>query len=181
MHLLTHGYVGLCRLNNGEVNVCGLFRRPVVAHEPSLDRHEMLRGVAGSSLRQRLGDATFDESSFCSVAGLSWRHERAVARGGCCIGDAITMIPPVTGNGMSMAFESAELAIEPLVGYSRGKLSWAEACRIVARACDRAFAGRLAWAKWLQRLMFAHGLRGGLRERALRSEWLWRFMFSKTR
>ena len=36
--------------------------------------------------------------------------QRAAARAECCIGDAITMIPPVTGNGMSMAFESAEMA-----------------------------------------------------------------------
>ena len=181
MHLLTHGYVGLCRLQDGEVNVCGLFRRPAAAHETPLAWHEMLRGVAGSSLRERLKDAAFDENSFCSVAGLSLRHARAAAQNGCCIGDAITMTPPVTGNGMSMAFESAELALEPLAGYSRGELSWVEACRAIARACDQAFAGRLAWAKWLQWLMFAPLLRGGLGERALRSDWFWRFMFSKTR
>ena len=27
MHVLPKGYVGLCRLKEGEVNVCGLFRR----------------------------------------------------------------------------------------------------------------------------------------------------------
>ena len=31
------------------------------------------------------------------------------------------MIPPVTGNGMSMAFESAELAVAPLAAWSRGE------------------------------------------------------------
>jgi hypothetical protein len=181
MHLLTHGYVGLCHLKDGEVNLCGLFRRPAAACETPLAWGEMLRGVAGSSLHERLKDAVFDESSFCSVAGLSLRHARAASQDGCCIGDAITMTPPVTGNGMSMAFESAELALAPLAAYSRGELSWAEACRSIARACDQAFTRRLAWAKWLQWLMFAPFLRGGLSERPLRSEWFWRFMFSKTR
>ena len=76
-------------------------------------------------MNQRLAAAEFDENSFCAVAGISLRPQRAAARAECCVGDAITMIPPVTGNGMSMAFESAELAVEPLAAWSRGEISWA--------------------------------------------------------
>jgi flavin-dependent dehydrogenase len=61
-----------------------------------------------------------------------------------CVGDAITMIPPITGNGMSMAFASAELAVAPLVAWSRGELLWHEARDIIARDCDAAFARRLS-------------------------------------
>ena len=64
------------------------------------------------------------------------------------------MIPPVTGNGMSMAFEAAELAIDPLADYSRGVLTWSDAQQAIARACDERFAQRLTWARWLQKLMF---------------------------
>ena len=79
------------------------------------------------------------------------------------------MIPPVTGNGMSMAFEAAEMAIGPLAAYSRGESSWSEARESVAAACDRAFARRLAWARWLQWMMFTPVLRGwrGLQGAAL--------------
>ena len=69
------------------------------------------------------------------------------------------MIPPVTGNGMSMAFESAEIAIEPLTRYSRGEISWAQARDTIARKCDAAFAERLTWARRLQWLMFSPVLR----------------------
>jgi len=68
------------------------------------------------------------------------------------------MIPPVTGNGMSMAFESAELAIAPLAAWSRGELSWNEARQKIARDCDASFARRLAWAKWLQRIVLTPAL-----------------------
>jgi menaquinone-9 beta-reductase len=179
MHVSTDHYVGVNRINNGEVNVCGLFRgRPGETRESGLD---LLRGKPGSSLRECLASAQFDESSFCSVAGLSLKPQRAVDKTECCIGDALTMIPPVTGNGMSMAFESAEIAIEPLSRYSRGEINWSETRDTIARACDEAFAERLTWARRLQWLMFSPLVRTPIGKVLLRSDSLWRFLFAKTR
>jgi 2-polyprenyl-6-methoxyphenol hydroxylase-like FAD-dependent oxidoreductase len=181
MHVSPRGYVGLCRVNGGRVNVCGLFRRRAGESVGPQNRRELLRGPTGSPLHQRLASAEFDENSFCAVAGLSLRPCRAVARSNCCIGDAITMIPPVTGNGMSMAFESAELAIEPLVAWSRGDISWAEIQPQIACRCDAAFARRLAWAKWLQRFVLAPSLQNVLVRFAVSSDWFWRMAFERTR
>lgn len=181
MHGADKGYVGFCRLRDGEVNVCGLFRRPGNRSEGSLPWKEMLRGQPGTPLRERMASAEFDQTSFCAVAGLSLRPQRARARSDCSIGDALTMIPPVTGNGMSMAFEAAELAIGPLAACSRGEITWAQAREAVARACDQAFARRLAWAQWLQWMMFTPALRTGFGSLALNSDWLWRTMFARTR
>jgi flavin-dependent dehydrogenase len=181
MHVSPRGYVGLCRVNGGMVNVCGLFRRRAGESIGPQNRRELLRGPTGSPLHQRLALAEFDENSFCAVAGLSLRPYQAVARADCCIGDAITMIPPVTGNGMSMAFESAELAIEPLVAWSRGEISWAEAQPQIAHRCDAAFTRRLAWAKWLQRFVLTPSLQNTLVRFAARSDWFWRMAFEKTR
>ena len=91
------------------------------------------------------------------------------------------MIPPVTGNGMSMAFESAELALEPLTAWSRGEISWAETQSQIARRCDAAFARRLAWARWLQRLILTPSLQNVLVTLASRSDRFWRLAFEKTR
>jgi menaquinone-9 beta-reductase len=180
MHLSASDYVGICRLANDEVNVCGLFRR---SPETGDTRRwpEILRGAIGSLRHQRLAGAEFDEDSFCSVAGLSLRPQRAAAHKECCVGDALTMIPPVTGNGMSMAFEAAEVAIEPLVAYSRGEIIWAEAQQVIARRCDELFVRRLAWAERLQWGMFAPGLQNALVLLAPRSKWLWQFLFRQTR
>jgi 2-polyprenyl-6-methoxyphenol hydroxylase-like FAD-dependent oxidoreductase len=181
MHGSPNGYVGITRLRDDEVNVCGLFRRPAAAREAAPAWADQLRGATGSPLRARLAAAVFDEASFCSVAGLSLRPQRARDRAECCIGDALTMIPPVTGNGMSMAFESAELAIAPLAAYGQGEMTWTRAQQAVARACDQAFGKRLRWARWLQWMMFTPALQHGLAPVALNSEMLWRVMFAKTR
>jgi 2-polyprenyl-6-methoxyphenol hydroxylase-like FAD-dependent oxidoreductase len=181
MHVSPRGYIGLCRINGGEVNVCGLFRQAAAENVEAKNRHELLHGQPGSPLRQRLAHAEFDESSFCAVAGLSLRPQPAETRAELCIGDAITMIPPITGNGMSMAFESAELAVAPLLAWSRGESSWQEARNKIARDCDAAFARRLAWAKWLQGIILTPALQNPIVALASRSACLCRLAFERTR
>jgi flavin-dependent dehydrogenase len=181
MHVSPHGYVGLCKINGGEVNVCGLFRLRAGENCSATSGPERLRGLPGSPLYERLAGAVFDEESFCAVAGLSLRPQRAAAHPGICVGDAITMIPPVTGNGMSMAFESAELALAPLVAWSRGEMAWADARRKITRDCDAVFARRLGWAKWLQRIVLTPALQNPLVGFAARSDWFWRRAFEHTR
>ena len=180
MHLSPDGYIGINRINGGEVNVCGLFRVREGMRRPE-SKPDWLRGETGSLLRERLDAADFAPDSFCSVAGLQLKPQRASAKKECCIGDTLTMTPPVTGNGMSMAFESAELAIEPLTTYSRGKLDWSQTQQQIARRCDTVFSRRLAWARLLQWLMISPALRGRLGSLLLRSDWLWRLMFTQTR
>jgi 2-polyprenyl-6-methoxyphenol hydroxylase-like FAD-dependent oxidoreductase len=181
MHASAQGYVGLCKINGGEVNVCGLFRKQ--ANETGAPKNwcERLYGQPGSPLHERLANAEFDEDSFCAIAGLSLQPQRAAARTEICVGDTITMIPPVTGNGMSMAFESAGLAIAPLADWSRDVLSWDETHQKIARVCDAAFARRLAWAKWLQRILLMPALQNPLVALAAHNNRFWRLAFERTR
>lgn len=182
MHLSPDGYVGVSRIENGQVNVCGLFKaRPDNRAEKRPEsKTEWLRGGDGSSLRRRLGAAQFEPDSFCSVAGIQLKPRRASAKE-CCIGDTLTMTPPVTGNGMSMAFESAEAAIEPLTAYGRGELNWPEAQRQVALRCDAAFSRRLAWARVLQWLIMSPTIQNSAGKFLLRSDWVWKLLFAQTR
>ncbi len=153
MHLGKNGYVGLCRLADDRVNVSGLFRsRP---EEPDARNwRERLCGPAGTPLHARLAGATFDDASMSAVAGLDLTSVPEFSAFGLRIGDAVAMIPPVTGNGMSMAFESAQLAGKVLLQWSRGILAWEEAETIVATGLEGAFSGRLRVARWLQRGLF---------------------------
>jgi flavin-dependent dehydrogenase len=180
MHVVPNGYVGLCRLNEG-INICGLFRRRARASSFSSDWKALLCGPHDSALNRRLAHADFDENSFCSVAGLVLNPQRACEEAECRIGDALTMIPPLTGNGMSMAFESAGIAIDPLAAYSQGKLSWREVQQTISQNCDRHFARRLSWAKWLHRLTFSPTFQNLLGSPVLRSNLVWRTMFTLTR
>jgi menaquinone-9 beta-reductase len=181
MHFLRGGYVGLCRLAGGVVNASGLFAVQGPVPELASRWRDFLRGPVGSVLHQRLERAEFVDESFCAVSGLSLRPARAEKASDCRVGDALTMIPPVTGNGMSMAFESAAWAAEPLAAYSRGERTWEEARREIARRCDTGFARRLRWARWLQWMLLHRGSRRVLLALGDRYEWLWRAWFHQTR
>ena len=180
MHVFKNGYVGICKLAGDEVNVCGLFRRNG-SDMLQQNGFDLLRGNLGTILHERLARAEFNEKSFCSVAGLSLKPQRASDKSEVCIGDALTMIPPVTGNGMSLAFESAQLAVEPLAAFSRGEISWALAREKIARACDEIFSRRLRWADCLQRFLLSSSLPNPIKSFAARSDWFWRFAFERTR
>ncbi len=181
LHFVRSGYVGICQLPDGLVNVCGLFRSRVAV--PDLAKHwrDWLRGRSDSILHARLANAQWVEDSFCSVAGISLKPQHAIRQDECCLGDALTMIPPVTGNGMSMAFEAAELAIEPLLKYSRGSLPWSETQSAIAALCDELFGQRLLWAARLQSSLFNPLSREISIFMAKRSEKFWRKIFERTR
>lgn len=181
LHLRPGGYVGICRLNDEEANICGLFRAR--SPEPDLARtwRRWLLGPKGSALRARLGESEFLEDSFCSIAGLMIEPQSAADHPECCIGDALTMIAPLTGNGMSMAFESAAIAISPLEAYSRGDLSWEETRRQIADECDATFLRRLRWGRCLQAAATAKVLGDAMVWLGNRSPSLWRRFFQRTR
>ena len=179
MHAASNGYVGLCRLPDYEVNVCGLFRaRPGTATAAPT---QQLAGIPGTLLHQRLAQASLDESSFCSVAGLCLERQSASRQPDWRLGDSLTMIPPVTGNGMSMAFEAAEIALPWLAAYAERQTSWEESQRAMAKQCDSVFRERLFWAKWLQYFMFHPFSRGAGGILALNCDWIWGQLFRRTR
>ena len=178
MHLVSGGYIGLCQLSDGRVNVCGLLRKQ--AGTAGRGVRDWLRGVVGSVLRQRLEEAQFDEESLCAVSGLDLRPRQARAAEST-VGDALTMIPPITGNGMSLALESGQIASVPIADFSRGTRAWEETRREVASRLDRAFRRRLFWASWLHRGFAAPKCAESRLLATLRWSYAWRLWFWLTR
>lgn len=155
MHIVPNGYVGICKLPANEVNICGLFRSEIAVPDLARIWKHWFRGPENSAIYARLQHASFNDESFCATAALSLQPQHAAEHDECCIGDAITMIAPATGNGMSMAFESSAIATEPLTQYSEGRLNWSAAKNNIASALDQKFARRLKWSSRLQFLLMS--------------------------
>lgn len=79
-----------------------------------------------------------------------------------CLGDAESMIPPFTGNGMSMAFQAAEHATGPLTAWAEGRRSWPETDQVIRRRLRHGFRRRLAAAALLHRAVLHSGIRAAL-------------------
>jgi 2-polyprenyl-6-methoxyphenol hydroxylase-like FAD-dependent oxidoreductase len=157
MHLGAAGYAGLARVEEGRVNVCGLFRvdRSLAGKGSDL-LDSYLRAGGNELLADRLLAAEMNADSFCAVAGFELGRQQA-GRGLCAIGDAESMIPPFTGNGMSMAFQAAEFALDPLGHWSRGSASWDACVAEIRGGLRRRFRRRLAAAQALHPLLLRRG------------------------
>lgn len=155
LHLGDHAYIGLCAVEGNLVNISGLFRQrpdlPVLARDTALITY--LRAAGLTALADRLDAAHIDPNSYSAIAGLgfsqpSTRTDRLV------IGDTYAMIPPFTGHGMAMAFQSAEQSLDPLLAWSRGEASWSDTLRIVHQRLRTLFRLRLASASALHPFLF---------------------------
>ncbi len=149
LHLGDHAYIGLCAVGDGRVNVSGLFRQReglAVSRETALGAY--LRAAGLAALADRLAGITVDPESFSAVAGLGFSKPSAQTNR-LIIGDAYAMIPPFTGHGMAMAFQSAEQALDPLLVWSRGEASWDTTVRTVQHRLRALFRARLASAAML--------------------------------
>lgn len=154
MHLGTSGYVGMAGVEEGKVNICGLFKRRKMRAKGSNLLSEYLKINGLHSLVDRMGKGALDESSFLGVSGFE-PGPQPIESDVCAIGDASSMIPPFTGNGMSMAFEAAEMAAGVLESYARGHLPWKKAVQTIRELQNKRFRYRLLTAGILHRFLLS--------------------------
>jgi flavin-dependent dehydrogenase len=124
LHMGRNAYVGLSKVENGDVNVCGLFENIAKGNFDSrLTRFNATLEEHGLSyLADRLSDAGHRAESLCCVSGLHYKNpERNPLT---TLGDRHRQIPPFTGNGMTIAIESAAAVLPLAIDYAKGSLPW---------------------------------------------------------
>lgn len=154
MHGGPRGYLGVTPVEDGWHNVCGLFRidKSITArHEDLLPAY--LSENSNTQLARRIAAAEWREGSFTAVAGFALGLQSPTP-GVLSLGDSHAIIPPFTGNGMTMAFQSAETALPHLIAYANGTQTWLEACEAIQHQLAKRFGKRLTSAKILHPLLF---------------------------
>jgi flavin-dependent dehydrogenase len=149
MHMGTGGYIGISRIEAGRHNICGLFalrKKLPPSNSSLLVRYARFSGL--DQLAERLEGCAVVTGSEAAVSALDYGPGHCPA-GVVRVGDAGGLIAPVTGNGMSMAFESALAALGPLQQYAEGTCSWMEASRQIHKAQRRQHGLRLKTARAL--------------------------------
>jgi len=147
----------LSRIESGAVNFCGLFHLEGKLEAKGADLLEAAcraSGLEGALARLREGAVV--DGSFCAVSAMDYDPFSHFPEG-FSIGDSWGLIPPFTGNGMSLAFESATAALDPLLEWSRGRLSWESAKGIYQDGLESGLRGRVLRGRWLHFLLLAPG------------------------
>lgn len=166
MHLGRDAYVGTSSVEDGRVNVCGLFRlRKIERNGRRVALLDYLRASGLQAFAQRVESGDPDWQSHRGVSAVAFGAV-PIKKGCIQIGDAHSIVPPFAGDGMAMCFEAAESALGPLAQYSKGG-DWEIACDEVCAALSARFRSRLAVGKTLH--PFLHSRSG---------QWLFRMASS---
>ena len=154
MHAGGGAYVGITPIEDGYVNVCGLFKRRSDATGSGLALLiDYLRGARLTQLADHLSSAEPNTDSFTGISAFTFGRQ-SHAKDVCALGDAESMIPPFTGNGMTMAFESADTALPHLLDYAQNAAGWAETMHRIQSALHTRFKGRLRYANLLHPFLY---------------------------
>jgi menaquinone-9 beta-reductase len=149
VHLGRGGYIGLARIESNLVNACGLFPatavRSIGREEPKLAAAAQAIGLTKLALRLREADWVEGASAGCVATSLGWQNHRKDPTA-LAIGDAAAMIPPFTGNGMTMAMQAGGVIVPHLEAWVRGYLGWPEAVSRARSEMDSAFQRRMRWS-----------------------------------
>ena len=181
MHFRRDGYIGLCRLADDAVNLCGLFRSRVALPNLAAEWKRFLPGDECTALHEKLREVRYDETSFCAIAALDPTGAQPLDPTEMRIGDSLGMIPPVTGNGMSVAFESASIATGPLAEYSRAKATWNDAVKSFQQQWSIESSRRLRLDRLLHPFLFNEPLQKLFFSNRTLAIWFLRKLFHGTR
>jgi len=159
MHSGPTGYLGITPVEDGWHNVCGLFHidRTIKAKQEAL-LPAYLRENQNLALAARIESAEWRPESFSAVAGFDLGNQPATP-GVFSLGDSHAIIPPFTGNGMTMAFQSAEIALPHLIAYANQKIDWPSARERTEKQLRRHFRKRMTASKLIHPLLFEDAAR----------------------
>jgi len=148
LHLGEHAYIGLSAVEDGRVNICGLFkRRPQISAPKDQILFHYLKASKLGKLSEMIQASHLDSESHVGVAGIIFAQDPSTMPGELNLGDAYSVIPPFTGNGMSIALESAAIAYPYLLDYSKNKQSWEQAVSYIHKNLHTTFHRRIRIAQ----------------------------------
>jgi flavin-dependent dehydrogenase len=138
-------------VEDGVVNLCLLANRSALdAADKRPDRLiDRLLDRIPALARHFDGAEPLDDAPLAVAPIDLWRRPNPWD-GVACVGDAAAMIPPLAGDGIAAALQSAELCAPLAHAYLAGELTFEEWERAYRRSWHGAFGGPLAVARRLE-------------------------------
>ena len=153
LHHFPGGYCGISAIENDNYCLCYLIDANMVKSEKGdLQKVEDKILSKNPELNRYLHDFK-KQTERVSTAGVFFSPRPLSQDGMLFIGDSAGMIPPLAGNGMSMAMHAAVIAVEEANQYLIGKYSVGEMTKNYESKWKLLFENRLKMARTLQNIM----------------------------
>lgn len=149
LHTFPGGYAGLSRIEGGDKGCLSYLIDAAYLQESGRDAVEKERMETNPHLAEWLRTLHFPQQPV-GISDLSFGRGSSQEKGIWFTGDAAISIPPLAGNGMSMAIEGSFFLAPELISLLQGKLDKEEATRRYWGESQRHFRTRLRIGKALQ-------------------------------
>lgn len=156
LYFCEGGYIGISPIEDGKVNVAALLTLDSVQGRGK-SVQEILQKAAGGNrhLTARLAEGTPVPDTQVSIAPVRLSDTPVPWSEFPHIGDAMLMIPPLCGDGMSIALRSALICSGWTDRYLKGMISYEEWQTGYSAEADQEFTRLLKRARRIQKLAFA--------------------------
>ncbi|ULL19919.1 NAD(P)/FAD-dependent oxidoreductase [Paenibacillus sp. H1-7] len=154
LYFFSGGYIGVCPVEHGIVNIAAL-----VEHDAFQGHAATITGLIEAAARrnpvlcQRLSQAVPISGTQAAVAPVHLTRKPLAWDIIPRVGDAMLMLPPLCGDGMSMALRSAQLCSSFTDSYLHGNLSLSQWEHEYSQSIRREFLGPLRWGQLIQSLV----------------------------
>ncbi|MBM7565822.1 NAD(P)/FAD-dependent oxidoreductase [Paenibacillus sacheonensis] len=153
LYFFAGGYLGLSSAGDGIVNAAALLDQRSFRHVPSTVTGWLeAAGQRNPRLARRIAEARPAGGTQTAVAPVRLFDPPLAWNGIPLIGDACVTIPPLCGDGMSMAIRSAQLCAISADRCLRSQTTQEQWKIEYTKAIDRHFRHPLRWGRLLQRV-----------------------------
>lgn len=151
MHNFSGGYCGLSAIENNKVNMSYISQVQNLKKAGSIPQLEKTILAQNPHLKKYIEQGTFIFEKPLTISHLYFGMKDTTSDHLLLLGDAAGNIAPLSGNGMSMALQSAKLAYECLLPYLHQQSTLAEMEQQYAKQYSNAFSKRIWTAKQINR------------------------------
>ncbi|MFC5527914.1 NAD(P)/FAD-dependent oxidoreductase [Cohnella yongneupensis] len=156
LYFFQGGYIGISPVEGGRLNIAALLLNSAFQ---SLGGSSVIERILEQAcrnspiLKQRLAGVAPIPGTQAATFPVTVRRVPSAWNEIPCIGDAIAVIPPFCGDGMSMALRSVELCVPLADCYLRGQCAREEWKTEYTRLIKRHFSSALRWGNLLERVL----------------------------
>jgi flavin-dependent dehydrogenase len=148
MHSLPDGYIGVCPVEGGRINVCGVMPRERLRRSRGNLAQSLRLWIAESGPSQSYLDIDREPDGWLTMPEVAIQRSYPRTPGVLYVGDAMGTIEPLTGQGMTMALASAHLAARHLLAGKAASLDRAGQSAY-AQVWHAQFAATIRSSRWM--------------------------------
>lgn len=151
LHNFKNGYCGISQVEEGRYCLCYLTTAQNLQqcdnNIPLLEQKILSRNP---HLRQIFQSSAFLYPSPLTISQISFGSKTQMEQHIVMTGDAAGTIPPLSGNGMSMAMRGSKIMFQHIHLFLQGKISRSEMEAAYQNEWEKTFGKRINTGKWIQ-------------------------------